>query len=697
MTRKQLEDSRRLYLRTKHPYDLYYWEDYDFSILRNILWCKKAGRGSNASFNDCFIMADTETSKKRSGIENHVVAWTISIRAMGMNIVTLWGRKPSDLIHAITKAHNYMDGDETYIYWHNMPYDWVFIRKYAMEAFGTPESQLNVKSHYPIYIKFKCGIQFRDSLILAQRSLEKWAIDMDVEHQKAVGFWDYDKLRNQNEDYTKDELTYIEHDTLAGVECLDKMRIHLNKSVYSMPYTATGIPREDVYKLAKANNGRNLYLRLVPDFAIQCMLEDGYHGGYTHTFRHIVGEILRGDIQCRDFASSYPAVLLQEKYPMEAFFALDDKPVDYILNNADDYAFLFRLILIKPRLKDDFVPMPALQFSKAESVNAILDNGRILCADYVAITITEQDLIVLSEQYTWESAICTQVKASRKDYLPRWLTDYIFQLYIDKTKLKGGDPVAYALAKAKLNSIYGMMVQKPCKDTINEDYQTGEYIPEKLDMEELYNKHVNSPKSVLPYQWGVWVTAYAFRNLFRLGKCVDYDHGGIWAYSDTDSCYATKWNERALERYNESAKAKMIANGYGPVIHNDREYWLGVAEPDARYTEFVALGAKRYCGRDYESGKLKITVAGVPKKKGALCLKDDIRNFQKGFIFDGKTTGKLTHTYSYVESAYIDEWGNETGDSINLTPCDYLLDSIYVVDWQKLLEEEITMQTYEDQ
>ena len=696
MTRKQLEDSRRLYLRNKHPYDLYYWEDYDFSILRNILWHKKAGR-NNATFNDCFIMADTETSKKPSGIDNHVVAWTISIRAMGMNIVTLWGRKPSDLIHAITKLHNHMDGDETYIYWHNMPYDWVFIRKYAMEIFGTPESQLNVKSHYPIYIKFKCGIQFRDSLILAQRSLEKWAIDMDVEHQKAVGFWDYDKLRNQDEEYSEDELTYIEHDTLAGVECLDKMRIHLNKSVYSMPYTATGIPREDVYKLAKANNGRDLYLRLAPAFALQCMLEDGYHGGYAHTYRHIVGEILKGDIQCRDFASSYPAVLLQEKYPMEAFFALDDKSVDYILNNADDYAFLFRLILIKPRLKNDFVPMPALQFSKAESVNAILDNGRILCADYVAITITEQDLIVLSEQYDWEGAICTQIKAARKDYLPRWLTDYIFDLYIAKTQLKGGDPVAYALAKAKLNSIYGMMVQKPCKDTINEDYHTGEYILEKLDMEELYNKHVSSPKSVLPYQWGVWVTAYAFRNLFRLGKCVDYDNGGIWAYSDTDSCYATKWNERALERYNESAKAKMIANGYGPVIHNGREYWLGVAEPDARYSEFVALGAKRYCGRDFESGQLKITVAGVPKKKGALCLKDDIRNFKKGFIFDGKTTGKLTHTYSYVEEAYIDEWGNETGDSINLTPCDYLLDSIYVVDWQKLLEEEITMQTYEDQ
>ena len=31
--------------------------------------------------------------------------------------------------------------------------------------------------------------------------------------------------------------------------------------------------------------------------------------------------------------------------------------------------------------------------------------------------------------------------------------------------------------------------------------------------------------------------------------------------------------------------------------------------------------------------KLKITVAGVPKKKGVLCLKDNINNFHKNFAF----------------------------------------------------------------
>ena len=132
-------------------------------------------------------------------------------------------------------------------------------------------------------------------------------------------------------------------------------------------------------------------------------------------------------------------------------------------------------------------------------------------------------------------------------------------------------------------------------------------------------------------------------------------------------------------------------------MHKGREYWLGIAETDGdadKYTEFKYMGAKRYCGRNLETGKLKITVAGVPKKKGALCLHDDINEFHKGKIFDGATTGKTTHYYFNVEEIYIDENGNETGDSISLTPCDYRLDTVNVYDWMSLFNEEVNLIEY---
>lgn len=703
MRRETLYKNRLEYLNLHLPYKMTYFKNFDFSVLKNILWSKRAGRGSNATYNDAIIMADTETSKKdRSGIhENHVVAWTVSIRAFDRNLVTLWGRKPSDLADTLARICDSMEGENTFVYFHNLSYDWVFIRRFLFKKIGTPTKQLNTKPHYPIYIEFSNGLILRDSLILAQRKLEKWAKDMNVEHQKAVGKWDYDKLRGQKERYNRDEKEYIEHDTLAGVECLAATMKALNKHIYSMPYTATGIPREQVRTRGREENAHNWFLRLVPTWEQFLILQYVYHGGYTHGNRHFVSEVIKekkhGLIEGGDFTSSYPFVMLSEKYPAERFRSRPDCALNYIVENSENYAYMFKLVLYNFRLKDDFTAMPALQFSKCvKSVNLVTDNGRVLCGKYAEIYLTEQDACIIAEQYTFEKHLCREVQVAVKDYLPRWITDYVFELFRDKQFLKGGDPVSYAIAKAKLNSIYGLFAQKPVRDTINEDYETGDYIPEYKDLEAEYEKYCKRVGSVLPYQIGVWVTAYAMRNLFTLGKCIDYDHGGYWLYSDTDSIYSNKWNKDKVAEYNERCKEKLRANNYGPVQIGAKEYWLGVVSFDAEnvYTEFKYCGAKRYCGRSKEDGQLHITVAGVPKK-GADCLQDDIKNFAEGFIFSGTQTGKQQHTYFYND-IYIDENGNETGDSIDLSPCDYMLDSVYDIEWEKIFEEEIEVQVYEE-
>ena len=674
------------------------WSDFDFSLFKQFMYIARSGNGhAGEIYNDCIIMCDTETSKERykENCSNYVVAWTMSIRAFDTNIVTLYGHKPSELVDAIDKMHKLLPGDKTIIYIHNESFDWVFLRKFMMRKWGTPDKQLNTKSHYPLFITFNNGITFRDSLILAQRNLEKWAEDLDVEHKKAVGSWDYDKIRQQSDEFNGSELHYIENDTLAGVECIQATMDTLHKRIYSMPYTATGIPREAVRKIGKAFHARDMFKRIVPEYVIQCILEDVYHGGYTHANRHYIARTVKGKIICLDFASSYPFVMLSEKYPMERFNPLDEVVTpDYILENADDYAFIFTLILKDVHLKDDSIPMPALQMSKSETINAIEDNGRILAAKMVTIKTNEIDLSVIMEQYQADGgAACTDVYFAEKDYLPKWFTDYVFECYTDKCKLKGADPVLYSIAKAKVNSLYGMLCQKPCKLLIEEDYQTGDYaLNKEMTLDKMYEKYVNKHTSILPYQWGVWVTSYAFKNLFTLGKCVASD--GVWLYSDTDSCYATKWDDKKVDAYNKEARKKLKANGYGAVVFNGKEFWLGEASVDGIYKEFRTVGAKRYCVRTDE-GKLKITVAGVPKK-GAVCLKDNINNFHKGFVFDGETTGKLQHTYYFESDIWIDENGNERGDSIDLSPTTYVLDDVTVVDWEKLWEEEIEMQVYDE-
>lgn len=673
-------------------YTYVYWTEYDFSRLEKYILVGRQFAKVVRTYNDIILMADTETSKSGDPdiIDNHIVCWTISAHAYGVNLFTLYGRTPEEFTACIDKMLQSMQGQYTLLYFHNLAYDYVFLRKFLFKAFGYPSRSLNTKPHYPVSLEFDNGLIIRDSLILAQRSLERWAADMGVRDQKAVGYWDYNKIRHQDTPLTPEELEYIEHDTLAGVECLDAMRISLNKQIWQMPYTATGIVREDVRKIGKQNRAKDKFLSAAPDLELYKILTIAYHGGFTHANRHELNYI--NSAECYDFASEYPFAMLSEKYPAERFTYIGSADPDYILKNSFNYAFLFKAVMVRPQLKSDDIVMPALQFSKATvKINAIIDNGRILQAEYVEIYLTEQDLSVIMEQYDFAMIKCVDVYMAEKDYLPRWLTDYIFELFEKKTMLKGGDPVAYALAKSRLNSVYGLTVQKWLRDDIQEDFETGEYLSIEHDEAEEFQKFIENKNNILQYSIGVWVTAYAFRNIFNLGKCVS----GQWLYTDTDSCYATGWNMDALQAFNQRCKDKLKMNGYGCVIRDGREYWPGVAEPDGRYSEFTSCGAKRYACRDLKSGQLKITVAGVPKKTGAKCLKDDIRNFKKGFIFDGVTTGKLTHTYNYVEDIYTDDHGNQIGDSVNLTPCDYKLDSVYDVDWSYIDYEEIEMQIYE--
>ena len=49
---------------------------------------------------------------------NHVVIWTLSIRLFNINICTLYGRKPSELIECIDMIQAQLQGDRTYYYIH---------------------------------------------------------------------------------------------------------------------------------------------------------------------------------------------------------------------------------------------------------------------------------------------------------------------------------------------------------------------------------------------------------------------------------------------------------------------------------------------------------------------------------------------------------------------------------------------------
>ena len=731
------------YVNRYHKYKMVYWDQWDYEFLTsNIMYYKKKGKYRSGTYNDIIIMGDTETSKDHESyiydefgneepLPNHVCAWTISLRAYHKNIVTLYGAKPSEMVKCMQLIRKALKGDEVYIYFHNLSYDYFFLRQFLFDEFGFPVSELNTKPHYPVNLKFKNGIILKDSLILFGCRLEKAAKDYGVEHQKAVGSWDYSLIRDQDwiKNITKEEKKYIEQDTLAGVECLDALCLALGKTIYSIPFTATGIPREEVRIRAQSHKGHDNFMRQALTWEQQQMIYELYHGGYTHANRYYIDDLLNDStVMCFDFNSSYPFCMLAFKYPSGKFIKFRDCEPKFILENKDNYAWMFKISFVNIKLKDLYEPMPALQSTKCQnSINLGTDNGRVISAGYCSIYLNEIDLEVINSQYEWYSAECTSVFCAPKDYLPRWFTDYVFELYTKKCQLaprKKEDPVNYALAKAKVNSLYGLTVQRPVQRNIIEVTEPGMYKinPEgdeaffgsgeyrydfDMDMAKEYEKYCKKVTSVLNYQIGCWVTSYAFSNLILgLGGCIKRYYGPDgkllfpphWYYTDTDSGYSDDWDYNAIWNYNDRCKKLLTANGYGPVVVGENEYWLGVMsheEPDDSYTEFKVLGSKRYAGRCKADDELHITVAGVPKK-GAVCLNDDLNNFTKDFIFDGKVTGKLTHYYiPSKDGIYIDQYGNEIGDSIDLKPCDYRLDMVYK--WEFISQEEVKLQIYDEE
>ena len=649
----------------------------------------KKGVVSNA-----IVTFDTETSKSKPNewnekeqkwipVPNYVVAWSMCIRIDNENQV-IYGHTPSELVEYMTKLKDALK-NKVFMYAHNLAYDWQFIKHACYKAWGFPTNFLATKTHYPIEIEFSNGIVFRDSYILAQRSLDKWAKDLNTEHQKAVGSWDYDKIRTQHEDFTDEEIKYISYDVEVLAECLDKCaKIWYGEdaTIASLPLTATGKIRKELRQFAseRMDDPKSTFDKYKCNYAHYQRLERVYHGGYTHANRFHIGEIIKGKIVAYDFASSYPYCMIAKKFPTGRFRKmkkLDGIELHTLLDGLhEDETIIGKLVITNGQLRDD-VQMPFMQESKImnqfdDDVEVESDNGRLLSwSGTIGIELTDISMRLVEEQYDYDYALVYDIGIAKLDYLPSWFRDFVWSKWTAKCQLKGGDPILYGIAKSDVNSLYGMCVQKAIPNDIIEDYDTGIYTINSQHSEEEFKKNYQLNKGkILPYVWGIYITEWATWSLFELGKLA-----GTWLYSDTDSCYGLDWDEDGLNEYNEKRKSELRASGYGEVKTAKKDYYLGVAELDGIYQEFTTLGCKRYCVRKCddektgERGQLKITVAGVPKR-AVSSLGDDISNFRKGFTFRGADSGKLTHCYGK---------GN-LGERIDglfwtdLIECDYLLD-----------------------
>ena len=535
------------------------------------------------------------------------------------------------------------------------------------------------------------NIEFRCSYMLTRLSLASWGKQLGV--YKAVGDLDYNKLRTPLTPLTDEELHYGEMDCLVVYAGIKDYLKKYNQQ-HRIPLTQTGTVRREVKKiLTKDKHLVRKIKRLVPKNPEEYRrLQKIFAGGYTHANQMYSGKLVDELIEHYDFASSYPAVMFCEKYPMEAWYYNGDNRIP----TDDSYFEHTACIFVLEFQKIESISFNTyIQASKCSGSGFKFDNGRVLYAEILEITITEQDWITIRNNYTWEHMKVVRVYRSEKDYLPKPFLQYILELYGNKTSLKDvpGKEDLYMQSKQYINSLFGMMVTALIQsdviyenDTWSIKQLTENDVLKKL--KQLSDYHDRNKKYFLSYSWGCWVTAYARRNLWKCIESVDHD----MIYCDTDSIFVrgnqdfTWYNDEVTEKIRKSCEVNGLDfNMTRPLTPEGKPKPLGIFTKEPDCIQFKTLGAKRYVERRSEDNKLHLTVSGINKEAVAL-LDDNIDNFADGFDFnmDADCVRKKLSTYldDIPEITYPDGYLSKYRYGINMRDTGYLLS---ITDEYKLL------------
>lgn len=527
------------------------------------------------------------------------------------------------------------------IYIHNMGFDLEFL----LGDFECEEIFART-AHKPIKAKLAgFNFEWRCSLMLANCSLaampKNYGFEKEV--QKKVGDLDYNKVRTPLTPLDDKEMGYCEYDIKVLVRMLKDMRTRF-VHMYDIPLTSTGIIRAEVREhMHKDKRAMEMIKGCAPTLEIYHLLQIAFAGGYTHANANFVNKTVY-NVNSYDFSSSYPAQMIMQKYPCSTFTRCRLSSV----NDIDpDKAYIIRIRLnsFSSKLSWNY-----LSSSKelSGSSDYVVDNGRIVEGQNVEYVLTEQDIATVFECYDVDDYDILEAYSAKKDYLPKTFTNIIVERYGSKTKLKGvkGMEDVYRMSKAFINGLYGMCVTQSVRPDVG--YLNGEWIQGSFTQaEEEAKLEDTNKKSFLVFAWGVWITAYARRALWR--GIIDLDNDVI--YCDTDSLKIVGDHKDYIEAYNNSVINRLHAvateRGYNyeelaPLSPDGVAHPFGVFDDDGHYDEFRTLGAKKYCCKSDDG--IHVTVSGLNKKEAAKVIKN-VDGFKPDVLFDYAHSGRTISYY----------------------------------------------------
>ena len=596
----------------------------------------------------------------------------------GINGVVIYGRKWHEFFEVLSMVvnnHRLSHRKRLLIYCHNLSFEFQFLKDHIEW-----DKVFSLKNRVPLYA-ISGGIEFRCSYKLSNYSLEYLGKNLLTKYkvEKKAGDLDYSKVRHSLTPLTDAELQYAIYDVYVVMAYIRERIEAEGNDISKIPLTNTGYVRRHCRDLTMSSQHyRGIITRLKVSSGEYSQLKRAFMGGFTHSNIEHTNELLK-NVTSYDIASDYPARICLDYFPMSQGKMIgkvgDLRMLKYYLENFC-CIFDFACANIRPSVTyENILSVSRVKFLEGQK-NYQANNGRLVAADgWIRTTLTELDYENLCAFYTWDHWEVRNLRIYDRAYLPTEFVSAVLDFYEAKTTLKGveGKEIEYMVAKNMLNSTYGMMVTDIVRDeAIYNDYGWTRSAPELEDAISKYNKSWNR---FLFYPWGIYVTAHARNQLFKMMRIVKDDY----VYSDTDSLkilHGDKHKAAFVEYNNEIYNKICLAaehhsiplQRFMPSDPKGNLHPIGVFENDGVYKYFKTCGAKRYMYTTED--KTSITVAGLGKSAGMKYIEEEFGPDIKGmyaaftdglFVPKGKS-GKLTHTYIDNPRAGIvkDYLGNQT-------------------------------------
>lgn len=602
----------------------------------------------------------------------------------GINGYCFVGRTWTEFLQLLSKIENFFKLDDKkriIIYVHNLSYEFQFLRNWFIwnKVFAIDERK-------PIYA-ITGGVEFRCSYILSGYNLDTLAknlINHKIDKLKSL---DYTLTRHTQTPLSETEIQYCLNDIKIVMFYISEY-IEKVGNITNIPLTKTAAVR--IYTRKNCffieNNKNWSYINHIKNLQINDLdelntLQRAFCGGFTHANANYVNKIEK-NVASYDFTSSYPAVMIAEKYPSTKGEKIQVKNNKEFLELIQRFCCVFDIEfnnIFASVTYENYISTSKCFVKENYSEN----NGRLICAKRICLTITEIDFKIIEKLYKYENYRIGTMYIYRRSYLPTEFVTSILKLYKDKTELKGidGKENEYLNSKEMLNSCYGMCVTNPLHE--NYIYDNENWDKEILTDNEKQNnldKYNKSKNRFLFYLWGVYVTAYARKNLFT----AIFELKNDYIYSDTDSVKFVNLDNHSeyFAEYNKYIEYKLkTACNYHKIDFNlcapknkqGKVKMLGVWDFEGVYRRFKTLGAKRYmveCENaltvDGKSYDFSLTVSGVNKKNAIPYLLDTYKdkifeNFTNYLRIPPGHTGKNIHTYiDYETSGTVTDYNGNT-------------------------------------